>query len=51
MATEEPALIINVSLASSDRDYDARVTFLERDLSCANRSLDHFGGIQPPGFS
>ena len=32
MTTEEPALIVNVSLASSDRDYDVHVTFLEREL-------------------
>jgi predicted amino acid dehydrogenase len=31
MATT-PALIVNVSLASSDRDYDTHVTFLEREL-------------------
>lgn len=32
MATDKPAQIVNVSLASSDRDYDVHVTFLERTL-------------------
>jgi predicted amino acid dehydrogenase len=32
VATDKPAQIVNVSLASSDRDYDVHVTFLDRAL-------------------
>jgi predicted amino acid dehydrogenase len=30
--TDKPAVIVNVSLAGSDRDYDQHVTFLEREI-------------------
>jgi hypothetical protein len=30
--SHKPAVIVNVSLAGSDRDYDAHVTFLDRDF-------------------
>ena len=32
MSTERPDLIVNVSLAGSDRDYDEQVTFLDRPM-------------------
>jgi predicted amino acid dehydrogenase len=32
MTTDQPAAIVNVSLAGSDRDYDQHVTFLEQEF-------------------
>ena len=32
MTTDKPAVIVNVSLAGSDRDYDQHVTFLEQEF-------------------
>ena len=32
MTSDKPAVIVNVSLAGSERDYDQHVTFLERDV-------------------
>ena len=32
MTTDQPAVIVNVSLAGSDRDYDEHVTFLEQEF-------------------
>ncbi len=32
MTTDKPAVIVNVSLAGSDRDYDKHVTFLEQEF-------------------
>ena len=32
MTLDKPAVIVNVSLAGSERDYDQHVTFLERDI-------------------
>ena len=32
VTTEKPAVIVNVSLAGSDRDYDRHVTFLNQEF-------------------
>ncbi|MGB8022574.1 MAG: hypothetical protein WCF04_15195 [Candidatus Nanopelagicales bacterium] len=38
--TAKPLLIVNVSLAASDRDYDEHVTFLERDFHLLRLGTD-----------
>ena len=40
MTTDKPALIINVNLAGSDRDYDQHVTLLDTGLFVEAVGLD-----------
>ena len=40
MTNDKPAVIVNVSLASSERDYDKRVTFLEHEFQIVRIGTD-----------